>query len=203
MCSCYLRCCDNGRLTINCFKSQYLKHFKSPTTVLICVNGDFIGKSSHVFGLQRNARLSCEHARVHAHREASVMAVNSMSAPARVFVLHLCLLGGLLQVLVHGEGKKSDIYSPCFFSRVQLTSTFQLIQFVSKQGKYVLYNNCSATVLVFYKGKLHDVRMNILEHEIFHKYKHLFDGWIFSYAARLEQAYSQHSTVFIINVFEK
>lgn len=50
MCCSHLRCCDNGRLTINCFKSQYLKCFKSPTTVLICVYSDldFIGKSSHV-----------------------------------------------------------------------------------------------------------------------------------------------------------
>lgn len=39
------------------------------------------------------------------------MAASIMSAPARVCVLGLCLLGGLLQVLAQGDGKASDICS--------------------------------------------------------------------------------------------
>lgn len=157
MCCSHLRCCDNGRLTINCFKSQYLKCFKSPTTVLICVYGDldFIGKSSHVLVCNEMLNWAASMHVFMLTEKPVTMAVNIMSAPARVCVLHLCLLSGLLQVLVHGEGKKSDIYSPCFFSPVQLTSTFKLIQFVSKQDKYVPDNNCSATVFILYKDKLH------------------------------------------------
>lgn len=54
----------------------------------------------------------CAHA--HAHREASDMAVSIMAAPARVCVLRLCLLGGILQVLVQGEGKTSGMFLSLF-----------------------------------------------------------------------------------------
>ncbi|CAF95779.1 unnamed protein product [Tetraodon nigroviridis] len=46
---------------------------------------------------------SGSHERARGQKEVSVMAVGIMFAPARVCVLGLCLLGGLLQVLVQGE----------------------------------------------------------------------------------------------------
>lgn len=66
--------------------------------------------------------LSVSRERARGQRAASVTAVSNMSAPARVCVLGLGLLGGLLQVLAQGEGKAAQVFSRSILLSADLTA---------------------------------------------------------------------------------